>query len=63
MIRLAVATLVLFGLGLAGCTHTVRGLGRDLGVESMQRYNARGDVDVNPDVDVQYNSRTATELP
>jgi predicted small secreted protein len=62
MIRLAVMTLLLCGLGLAGCTNTVRGLGKDLGMESMQRYNARGDV-VTPDVDVHYDSRTATEVP
>lgn len=43
MIRFAVIALFLasLGLGMTGCTNTVRGLGADLNNPDMQMYNDR----------------------
>jgi predicted small secreted protein len=71
MIRLAVAVLMLSGLTLAGCTNTVRGLGKDVGSSTIQNYNrdegdvrfdARTDMEMDADLGIDYDSRTATEM-
>jgi hypothetical protein len=61
---MVVALLLLCGLGLAGCTNTVRGLGKDFGIGPVQRYNASNDAELHGDVGgVHYESHTATEVP
>jgi predicted small secreted protein len=43
MMRLTVVLLVFagFALSLAGCTNTVRGLGKDFHSDTIQDYNSR----------------------
>ena len=43
MMRLSVVRLVFdgFALSLAGCTNTVRGLGKDVHSDTIQNYNSR----------------------
>jgi predicted small secreted protein len=71
MMRLAVLAMLLCGMTVAGCTNTVRGFADDIDSDFMRNYNrdeaslnynVRTDMEVDRDLGIDYESRTATEI-